>query len=300
MKTKNLALMLALVAEVWLVRPAVAAVMVQGEVTSTGPTIKVNLYADIVKDSLLSFGLSLNYSAADVFVMSAGKNTSVWYLASSGVAYPYVDPDTSVPGQVVLLGARLDGTSPLQGVTGTRVLLGTVTFGRLTHNTPGFRLALGRMTSFANFVSTNGTSLDGGADSVIIGDVTPDVNDTKLAGIPDAWQLRYFGSVGAIWWSDDSDGDGFNNLQEYQADTNPTNETSFLGMSGASPATDGVLVRWHGGVQSTQVLQRRFSLNPTEPWVNVFTNLPPTVINSSHWDNPGTNRAAYYRITAYP
>ncbi|HUC84497.1 MAG TPA: hypothetical protein VL970_04820 [Candidatus Acidoferrales bacterium] len=275
------------------------AVTVYGEATSTGPTINVNVYADIVNDALMSFGVNLSYSPTDLYVLSARKNTNVWYMAASGVQYDYADPDTSVAGQVRILGGRLDGSNPLQGVTGTNVLLGTVSFGRLTHNTPTFSLALAHATDFANFVTTNGNVLDSGSGSATLTAVSPDPNDTKLVGIPDWWQLQYFGSIGTIWWSDDPDGDGFNNLQEYEADTNPTNRASFLGMSGASRSGPNVTVSWHGGVQATQVLQRSFSLGSSTLWVNIFTNLPPTLINASYVDVLGGSQSAYYRVMAH-
>jgi len=288
----------AFVAGALLDRPADAAVTVYGVATSTGPTIEVDLYANIVNDALMSFGAKLNYSPTDLYVLSASKNTNVWYLAANGIAYNYIDADTSVLGQVVILGGKLDGSHPLEGVAGTNTPLGKVVFGRLSRNTPTFSLAIGRSAYFANFVTTNGTTLDTLAGGVAFAGVTPDPNDTALVGIPDSWQLQYFGSIGAIWWSDDLDGDGFNNLQEYEADTNPTNRASFLGMSGASRSGGSVTIRWHGGVQATQVLQRSFSLGPTVSWVNIFTNLPPTSVNATYADAIGANQSAYYRITA--
>lgn len=300
MKTWKCVCLGAVGAGLWLARPAAAAVTVYGEASSTGPTITVNLYANVVNDALLSFGVKLNYSPTDLYVLNASKNTSVWYMSAGGTQYSYVGPDVSVPGQVVILGGKLDGSQPLLGVTGPNVLLGTVTFGRLTHNYPTFSVGLGRPTSFANFVTTNGTTLDSGTGSVAFTGVSPGTNDTKLVGIPDAWQLRYFGSVGTIWWADDPDGDGFNNLEEYQADTNPTNRASFLGMSGASRTGGNVTVNWHGGVLATQVLQRSFSLSPAGVWVDIFTNPPPTSVNANYVDVIGANQSAYYRVTAHP
>jgi hypothetical protein len=287
-----------LVASALLARPAAAAVTVYGNATSTGPTIEVDLYANIVNDALLSFGVKLNYSPTDLYVVSASKNTNVWYMAASGIEYNYIDPDASVPGQVVILGGKLDGSHPLAGVAGTNMPLGRVVFGRRSRNSPTFSLAIGRSASFANFVTTNGINLDTLAGGVAFMGVSPDPNDTKLVGIPDSWQLQYFGSIGTIWWSDDSDGDGFNNLQEYEADTNPTNRASFLGMSGASRSGGNVTVSWHGGVQATQVLQRSFSLGSATSWVNIFTNPPPTSVNATYADVIGANQSAYYRITA--
>ncbi|MCX6904531.1 MAG: lamin tail domain-containing protein [Verrucomicrobia bacterium] len=57
--------------------------------------------------------------------------------------------------------------------------------------------------------------------------------DTDGDGIPDAWIENYFGhsegqtADNSMWWQD-ADGDGMNNLQEYQAGTNPRDPNSTL------------------------------------------------------------------------
>jgi len=52
--------------------------------------------------------------------------------------------------------------------------------------------------------------------------------DTDGDGLPDAWELRWFGSPTAALPASDGDGDGFSNLDEYLDDTNPTSSGSFL------------------------------------------------------------------------
>jgi hypothetical protein len=50
--------------------------------------------------------------------------------------------------------------------------------------------------------------------------------DADADGLPDWWELRYFGSS-TIAPNEDSDGDGFTNLKEYQDGTHPRNNDSF-------------------------------------------------------------------------
>ena len=69
-------------------------------------------------------------------------------------------PDTSLAGEVVLLGGKLDLAAATDGVTGTRVLLGTVTLAPNSNAQPILSLSLGKPASFANFVATDGTGLD--------------------------------------------------------------------------------------------------------------------------------------------
>jgi hypothetical protein len=51
-------------------------------------------------------------------------------------------------------------------------------------------------------------------------------SDTDADGLPDAWENLHFGSLG-FGASDDPDGDGFNNLQEYLEGAQPNNVASF-------------------------------------------------------------------------
>jgi hypothetical protein len=54
--------------------------------------------------------------------------------------------------------------------------------------------------------------------------------DLNGDGLPDAWQLQYFSSIEdpEAAPSADPDGDGFDNLQEYQAGTSPVNAADYL------------------------------------------------------------------------
>ena len=58
--------------------------------------------------------------------------------------------------------------------------------------------------------------------------------DENANGIPDWWEYKYFGQLG-VNPDADPDGDGFSNLQEYQAGTDPLNADS----------APGLLGRWH-------------------------------------------------------
>src|SRR5258706_16424560 len=54
--------------------------------------------------------------------------------------------------------------------------------------------------------------------------------DSDGDGLPDDWELRYFGSLSADGGGpgDDPDHDGMSNLEEYQSGTDPTNPASNL------------------------------------------------------------------------
>jgi Zn-dependent metalloprotease/subtilisin family serine protease len=97
----------------------------------------------------------------------------------------------------------------------------------------------------------------------------------------------------------DRDGDGKLAWEEYRCDTTPTNRDSVLSLLGVTLLTDGVEVRWKGGVVATQYIERASSLSPTETlWTAIFTNIPPTSITNNLIDSVGVNTSRFYRVRA--
>ena len=143
-------------------------VFVEGAYTDS--TLDVYLYADINGPNLCSFGVKLTYSSP-LAVTSAEKNETVWFLSSE----TYMDPEIN-SGDVVVIGGKLDPSSPLDGVGGSRTLLGVVSF---SHSDPAadfaslLGIAYGRgdgTGDYKNFVATDRTVMDGG--NVVFGAIS--------------------------------------------------------------------------------------------------------------------------------
>jgi hypothetical protein len=118
-------------------------------------------------------------------------------------------------------------------------------------------------------------------------------------GIPDSWEQQYFGPANNCAPGADPDGDGMSNLSEYLADTNPTNAISVLRLSRIVPEANGVSLEWQGGVAARQFLERSKSVATSGAnWVTLFTNNPPTPLQTNFFDLAGTNRALFYRVRA--
>lgn len=69
---------------------------------------------------------------------------------------------------------------------------------------------------------------------------TGDAADTDADGLPDAWELQYFGSISTESEFEDADGDGVNNRSEWLLGTNPVApcelvSTSIAGLQVFSP-----------------------------------------------------------------
>jgi hypothetical protein len=89
------------------------------------------------------------------------------------------------------------------------------------------------------------------------------------------------------------------NLLEYLADTNPTNALSVLRISRIVPEANGLRLEWQGGAQARQFLERSRSVGTAGTnWLTIYTNSPPTPLQTNLFDLLGTNRALFYRVRA--
>jgi len=151
-----------------------ADVDVFAEAAYTDKDLEVRVYADINGPNLCSFGVKVAYNDNTLSIANpadAEKNEDVWFLGDA----PYMDPDVSTPGEVVIIGGKLDPAEPLAGVGGMRVFLGKVRFARDAIGEAiapdpetyfGIVLSLGRVAPYANFVSTDGTVMDNNGGGV--------------------------------------------------------------------------------------------------------------------------------------
>lgn len=91
--------------------------------------------------------------------------------------------------------------------------------------------------------------------------------DSNSDGIPDDWQISYWGTSASKWGApnDDSDGDGMTNYQEFLAGTDPRNAASSLKTE--VQMVDGLLYfKWN--TVSGKVYQIQYSTD-FHTWVNV-------------------------------
>ena len=122
---------------------------------------------------------------------------------------------------------------------------------------------------------------------------TVDMDENDL---PDWWEQQCFGRSSGTDPRADPDGDGLSNLQEFIADTVPTDKTSFPRFVGIQSTAGRVQVRWAGGVESRQYLQRTATPGLSGSWADVLTNEPPTLATVGVPAGLATNRASFYRL----
>ncbi len=92
---------------------------------------------------------------------------------------------------------------------------------------------------------------------------TVNPSDVNGDGLPDAWQVQYFGSITNpnATPTANPDGDGFNNLQEYIAGTDPTDGNSFLKLDSAVVTGNGIDLRFTAVAGKTYTVLWKDDLN---------------------------------------
>jgi uncharacterized repeat protein (TIGR01451 family) len=124
-------------------------------------------------------------------------------------------------------------------------------------------------------------------------------------GLPDAWQIQYFGCVdcpnaapGA-----DPDGDGLTDLQEYLSGTDPTNSASAFRISAIAREGNDLRITWTTGPGKTNALQLAagggdYSNNFTD--IFVVTNIVGSSTNYLDVGSATNFPARYYRVRLVP
>ena len=106
--------------------------------------------------------------------------------------------------------------------------------------------------------------------------------------------------------SNDLDGDGFSNLQEYLAGTDPTNSASAFRITNVVATGDDVFITWMTGVGTTNALQRTAGTGDggydTNGFAAIFsvTNAISTPTNYLDLGAATNIPARYYRVRLVP
>jgi hypothetical protein len=145
--------------------------------------------------------------------------------------------------------------------------------------------------------------LDGDADGTNAWDigayeVLHALADSDGDGMPDWWEDDNFGHPTNELPDVDRDSDEAVNLDEYSADTQPTNVASVFRIINILGATNTATISWTGGIGATQYVDRCTDLVSGPQWKRLTTNDPPTAVSTNYTDLFATNAVYFYRIRA--
>ena len=118
--------------------------------------------------------------------------------------------------------------------------------------------------------------------------------DTDADTLPDAWEIRYFGALTETAASD-PDGDGFQNWEEYGADTDPTNRASRLVLLGIDATEPARRLVWQGGRRAMQFVEH--SSDNGQSW-GVHTMLLPPTSTTNEVTLPEAPTTSMWRVRA--
>src|SRR6185437_5757825 len=116
--------------------------------------------------------------------------------------------------------------------------------------------------------------------------------DTDADGLPDAWEMQYFGTL-AYGANDDPDHDGLSNYQEYIAGTNPSNANSVLRVTEINAASGQVNLTWNSVAGKTYTIYSASQIGG--PYTPVLT-MPSAGNGQTSTNLTGSASNQFYRV----
>ncbi len=116
--------------------------------------------------------------------------------------------------------------------------------------------------------------------------------DSNGNGIPDDWEIRFFGSITNISAATDADGDGLNDYHEYLSGTHPRDPLSCIALQVVPSALPSF--RWYSAANASYDVDRAVSLS--DSFFPLATNLPSTPPQNTFTDPSATGRVYFYRV----
>lgn len=156
-------------------------------------------------------------------------------------------------------------------------------------------------TGFLPYSELNAINNALAGDSINLGTIFLEPVDSNSNLIADAWETTFFGAGNNVDGSDDADGDGLPNLDEYLAGTDPTNALSCLEFSSFN-LTNGFELTWQGSLDRTYRVSGTTHLS-SNTWVQVAGPWECNDIeNGMTWVETNTHLSwcSFYKLEVIP
>jgi hypothetical protein len=274
-------------------------IVVHSNATVSPSTVILDLVADTNGVALRGFGVRVLFNSAELSLTSAGTYDGLWFLrGENGVTHSYTDATIPGPGMVRLVGGRLDGNHPGEGVSGQGLLLGTLVFNRLTANDPSFEIELASPPPFANFASTEGGSLDSDVKFLepVQNTASEDIDNDLL---PDDYELDTFGDLVTSNGLSDTDKDGDSDFDELVKGTDPTDPMSKCRVRIVVQPDGSKLLVWNGAPHRVHHLLWSDDATSFETLIGGIPSILPELQSLDETHN--ANVVGFYLVeTEYP
>jgi subtilisin family serine protease len=251
---------------------------------------------------------TLNFSVKVANAMAAGARAAIIFNNTSGSTYGFTLGGTNnwIPSVSLSQadGLAMEAVQPVtatvvhglyQYLDGTSMatphISGAVAFAAMNFPTETVAQRIQRILTNADVVpSLQGLVRTGGRLNL------QRIVDTDGNGLPDWWELEYFGHLTGTDPNADPDHDGMSNLAEWIAGTNPTNPASCLRASVVSANSNGAVVNWSSVAGKTYWLERSTNLQSgfNSTVATNITATAPTNIQTDAAILPGNVR--FYRV----
>jgi hypothetical protein len=268
----------------------------------------------------------VNFTAADI-QGTAGQTIQVPINATILGSYPLRvlmlnlsvapldgSPDLTAPVQftqnAAVLGAPLttysDGNDNFSAVwlnSTNAGLVGSVTIGTLTFTIPSGASSNAAYAVHFDHASASPNGLASFPKQTFTGLVTltSRTNSSFGDGIPDAWRLRWFGSIYNYLSVSNAcpSGDGVNNWKKFVAGVDPNTAHDFpsLNPKGSVPTGATTAIHWPSVSGVQYVVQRSSSLFPGN-WTAIATNTGTG--GDMEYDDNNTGKVKFYRVLILP
>ncbi len=251
--------------------------------------------------------------AMDVFTMSHGIQRSV--LLNNGM----VTTNPSAHSDIQFT-KRIDSATPFlydAATHGSPISSAEIDFIRTSPSTTVFyKVSLSQvlitsmttssggdvpMDSFSLFygqITWSYVRVDGGTNTASwdrlnnTGTNNPASADSDGDGLPDAWEMQYFGTLN-YGPNDDPDHDGLSNYQEYLAGTNPNDANSVLRVTDIGAGSGQVHLTWNSVAGKTYTIYSASTLEG--PYTPVLT-MPSAGDGQTSTNLTGSASAQFYRV----
>ena len=234
---------------------------------------------------------------------SAGTNRFSFYFTGGGSSYQIDDAVTGRPSQTaytdsgLLLTFKMTGSNTYTLNTGGAVVAGTLPPGEPITQLAVFNNNAGSGTE-RNFYVGEMTFTEQPITNMVTTVLAPSVfvqSGDMTDGIPDAWWIQYFGTTSGASASEDSDGDGFTNAQEYVLGTHPKDAASTFRITSIERNGTNTAVYWSSVEGKSYQLQGKTSLAILN-WTNLAVPPVTALSNSASAGHPGSAAEHFYRV----